>query len=545
MERSQKRTLRVEFITYPNWIDLLISISFIARHKNFLKMAQSTYSNHEVQVEAVFADTNNVFLCSRVQLRDYPGRQNHVESEYYENYQNEDYQNEFSFDIDNCIKKYDDPEMLCEVEENQEELELMKSLGLPTSFGRKPRHKESRNWEDDEYYSSEQNYSYEYSKYYGNEKNYFNKETNYINQDCDQHYTAMNDEWLSYWERNGESIILDSWIRKYKDYINPDYLRENYPTIHFNNKDTKIENQSACELNNIKDKLEIMNFVDQIMEIDDEDGKSYKKNGSKEMNVYDTPENSSNTIDCDFEFSSTRGKCEHTHCDPAFVKEVKEFSEKNLTNDYDELINNTPPVKEYNNMFSVTANLEDTEEFIPSTKIDWDDLWLQHKQEQYDHHFKSFSSSFKDSSNLNSSSDEKNNSDLFDSKCEACGRQNCCFCIPKVDDTALIEELGLTLDGIRRDTIGLTSNLEQSYTAVENILTSEIFADDHTENSVFSSGESLEESHKMEGSINELLSEIPKKSKRHYSSESEEDLAAPDKCIKDLGFVIKPEKSLQ
>lgn len=45
--------------------------------------------------------------------------------------------------------------------------------------------------------------------------------------DLAEHFNASNSAWQKYWTANGEQLIWKSWISKYSDYINPDYLALN------------------------------------------------------------------------------------------------------------------------------------------------------------------------------------------------------------------------------------------------------------------------------------------------------------------------------
>ncbi|XP_055938794.1 trimethylguanosine synthase-like isoform X2 [Argiope bruennichi] len=131
-------------------------------------MAQATYSNLEVQVEAYFEDTNNVCLCSRVQLRDCNNSMYYYkEDEYYQDDQNKD--KFFGCDgaAENCNNQ-DESEIDLEDEELRKELELMKSMGLPTSFTTKYQQREmEEDLNEDEQMDSQNNY-YEPDAYFEN-----------------------------------------------------------------------------------------------------------------------------------------------------------------------------------------------------------------------------------------------------------------------------------------------------------------------------------------------------------------------------------------
>ncbi|XP_006562905.1 trimethylguanosine synthase isoform X2 [Apis mellifera] len=55
--------------------------------------------------------------------------------------------------------------------------------------------------------------------------------------------SIMDIAWEKYWSENGERIIWTTWIRKYADYINPEYLQQNVHLI----SDEKLEMKEAIE----------------------------------------------------------------------------------------------------------------------------------------------------------------------------------------------------------------------------------------------------------------------------------------------------------
>ncbi|GBL93090.1 hypothetical protein AVEN_216448-1 [Araneus ventricosus] len=476
------------------------------------------------------------------------------EDQYYQDYENKD--KFFGCDgVTENLDQQDESEIVCEDEELREELELMKSMGLPTSFGTKSRHKEKKQDLAEDEQDDNQN-NYEPGVYFENgvDEYYENGETNTndIAPKYDPNSLERNQEWQSYWERNGESIILNSWIQKYKDYINPEYLKDAFPLASLN---VKLGNTS--ELNHINNRLQTMNFVDssnqekensndlalQSMDIAEDDN---VEDNIIKSDVVLSETDILKVIDYNSDSPSIKEENALSGCDPELIEGVKQFSEKYETEEYDVILNTTPK-KDYDNMFSLRVKLEEPIEAIPTTDEAWDDLWMQHRQEQYDQHYKYFTSHYRVSLNRCSSS-EKSNETLDSDKCEECGRKNCIFCGSKVDENELLEELSLTADKMNNDTSRAETNGENGI-KIENVLELEIFADDDdSENSILSTGENLdkaaEESLKMELSDNEAPSEEPIKLKRDHASDSDED-APPDQCIKDLGFVVKPAISLK
>lgn len=52
----------------------------------------------------------------------------------------------------------------------------------------------------------------------------FNGEDTTEETTTDTLHSEVDKEWETYWEANGQSLVLTSWIEKYKDYINPEHL---------------------------------------------------------------------------------------------------------------------------------------------------------------------------------------------------------------------------------------------------------------------------------------------------------------------------------
>lgn len=94
--------------------------------------------------------------------------------------------------------------------------------------------------------------------------------------------------------------------------------------------------------------------------------------------------------------------------------------------------------KDYNNMFSVKSPLKEESCSIPSTNKAWDELWVQHSEDQYNYHYELFRDFYPNLEREASTDDDKSGIDE-DEKCKYCGRQNCYFCIGnELDDHALL-----------------------------------------------------------------------------------------------------------
>ncbi|GFS52025.1 trimethylguanosine synthase [Trichonephila clavipes] len=483
------------------------------------------------------------------------------DAKYYEELPEE---NKDCFIGNNVTEGCEDSEIFSEDPELQAEYELMKSLGLPTSFGNKNWHKQNKQVQPKEDHAS---YQYDFDnedlEHYKNGDGdfYINDEEKTPPQNdslYDSHSVEMKEEWRSYWDRNGENIILNSWIQKYRDYINPDYLRETFPNLNFDKENLQSDSQNTSQLKQINNKLQTMNFVEsdsmgkEIIinpslnstesPVEDSSDRKDELDNLENTDVLNMTENFES--DCNSDRDSKAAK--NLNCyDPEYVTEVKKFSENYQTNDYEDLLN-TAHEKEYDNMFSLRNHLKEPEDNIPSTDEAWDDLWRQHRQQQYEHHFQSFKESF--FNKISSSSDEGNEASET-SKCDGCRRQNCYFCVPNVDENELLNELGLSADGMGFSSSTHDPMLKIEQPDIENALSFQIFADDaKTDKYVLSTGENLgeikDESLQMEISDNEAPSEIPFKIKRDHVSDGE-DTGPPDEFIKTYGFVVKPAKSLK
>ncbi|RWS13097.1 hypothetical protein B4U79_05332 [Dinothrombium tinctorium] len=106
--------------------------------------------------------------------------------------------NDLNIHRQHATKSLIDVKQLAAIIENEEEyavdseeVKLMQAMGLPTSF------------------SSSKQY-------------YVSKISDRESDVCD--WKALNGQYIDYWQKFGNDIVLKSWTVKYKDYINPDYF---------------------------------------------------------------------------------------------------------------------------------------------------------------------------------------------------------------------------------------------------------------------------------------------------------------------------------
>ncbi|XP_035210944.1 trimethylguanosine synthase-like isoform X2 [Stegodyphus dumicola] len=391
------------------------------------------YSRLNVHLEAVFEDTDNVCICTRVQLRDYPYRYNNQES-YNENF------NEYEYNYsEEEYTSGEDPIMPFEGE-FQDDMEIMKSMGLPLSFGRKKQKKEKQRDSSDIYTSDS------------------NIENSLKNSDMDCMIPArdissdnIDAEWEKYWALHGETIVLNSWIQKYKDYLNPDYFKN--ASIPFN-------------LNNMSDQFQAMTFNDNIVETSEnvnDEHCSLRSSLVKEdidsvqANIKtDVSENKNSSGDT---LNGSEHRDDTKNSDSNGIS--NEFCNSIMNNDSEflEVINSLKLMnpymeekeygnsngKEYDNMFKITKPLEDVKDADSISEAMWAELWDKHNQEQHDYHYKLFKDEYLNKNYIDGITEdfhaveENCNSEMcnvcdekyYINKCDFCGKQNCDFCIPR------------------------------------------------------------------------------------------------------------------
>ncbi|XP_067140079.1 trimethylguanosine synthase [Centruroides vittatus] len=117
------------------------------------------------------------------------------------------------------------------MEEGLEDQKLMLELGLPIQFGKQ----NSAKMKKKKLNSCQCMKKEKYNDYYLNE---FHQETNYDYSMDEIHQNKLIQEWEIYWSTNGETLIWNSWVEKYKDFIDPNY--ENYLNSKYNSNNEQL-----------------------------------------------------------------------------------------------------------------------------------------------------------------------------------------------------------------------------------------------------------------------------------------------------------------
>lgn len=181
---------------------------------------------------------------------------------------------------------------------------------------------------------------------------------------------------------------MNSWIQKYKKYINPSYFPES------------ISNESAK--------------LDQVID------------GLQNVNVVDSAENMRNVNTGDVSEETDLLNIDVTQIS---IEDIDQTEEELILEDPDKSFYDDVPVpKDYDNMFSVRSPLKEESCSIPSTNEAWDELWIQHGYDQYTYHYELFRDMDPPLERERSTDDDKSGIDE-EEKCKFCGRQNCYFCI--------------------------------------------------------------------------------------------------------------------
>ncbi|XP_042902406.1 trimethylguanosine synthase isoform X1 [Parasteatoda tepidariorum] len=486
-------------------------------------MAGSIYSHQEVYVETVFEDTKNVCVLSRVQLKDYNPTQHDIKRKEEEEIPSDDkeingieYNSvEDSTDLNNEFDQDYEPDIPFEGE-FENDVELMKSMGLPVNFGNQNR----RHYQKKKIYEDEFNYSdynSEYDHYSSN---------NYENVNCDA-------DWNEYWNLHGDTILMNAWVQKYKDYINPDYLNEPNTDQMYPEQPDKFTN------NQLQDNEAVI-----------------VENGEINPDIL-------GRMDCDEETAMSQ-KRDDTELE--FLEELKTqniFTESQMKNFENDLPLQKP---EYDNMFACKVPLEDVSlPTMPCTDDGWDELWLQHSRELYDHHYELFKDSHMAQKEKSIERGYSEESGILES-CSNCKKPDCYLCSSvDIGECALqFEELNLNPDDDFSDIapvvpsapISISNKQTEILHKNQNSLESDIFSslpalDDSTFSKPFSSvGEVLKPVEEitfeqMDKSDDEPPTEMPIKIKRRLSLDDNESVEGvidvnPIDQVTDLGFMMKP-----
>ncbi|XP_023210618.1 uncharacterized protein LOC111613502 [Centruroides sculpturatus] len=121
------------------------------------------------------------------------------------------------------------------MEEVLEDQKLMLELGLPIQFGKQNSAKMKKKKSN----SCQCMKKEKYNDYYLNE---FHQETNYDYSTDEIHQSKLIQEWEIYWSTNGETLIWNSWVEKYKDFIDPNY-ENNLNSKYNSNNEQLVESE--------------------------------------------------------------------------------------------------------------------------------------------------------------------------------------------------------------------------------------------------------------------------------------------------------------
>ncbi|KAG8195939.1 hypothetical protein JTE90_001170 [Oedothorax gibbosus] len=393
-------------------------------------MSDPYYSNQEVELEAYIEDTDNTIIWSTVHLRDYTKKAWNYEEGDDDIIKDDKVMTNYEDAADNSESPETENQKAVEKEhvetpdvpfegEYVDDIELMKSMGLPTSFGSKMSYKSKKKtqyFEESEYYK---NYNDIYSQYDENIINDYIKDEELSFLPCEEPLSNdiddFEEEWQEFWGQNGDNLILNSWIQKYKDYINPTYLAEaassGAPNVNAK-LDQVIDDLHNINVNQFSDKV----FID----------------GSSKDNREKLSEDN---------------------------KIFEDLDQNEKVNNSDGSQIDTP--NEYDNMFNAKGPLKDEPWSAPQTEEAWNELWVQHSKDQYNYQYELFRDLklneiypiVKDEEGDKSGTDEND-------KCPYCNRPNCYFCTDLTFSKGLLNFDGVILEEQTSDFVENSSNME-------------------------------------------------------------------------------------
>lgn len=104
-------------------------------------------------------------------------------------------------------------------------------------------------------------------------------------------------EWEAYWQSNSQSLILSSWIEKYRDYINPEHL------THFSEEPLSTQNSENSEIFEAAPVSEVDSTWNDLWKTHCEEQYSYYRSWFYEWSATSQEVNSqqSTTLSTDFE----------------------------------------------------------------------------------------------------------------------------------------------------------------------------------------------------------------------------------------------------
>ncbi|XP_054718784.1 trimethylguanosine synthase-like isoform X1 [Uloborus diversus] len=492
------------------------------------------YVSKHIELEAVFEDTNNVCVCTRAKLKD-------------------DYCNPVKLkngDQEDSISSEGEPEAYIPFEgEYEQDFELMKSMGLPVSFGSQ---KSKKMKTKHDYYTEEDYHEYfegdEYDEIYDYDDNYddypinndvlLNKTVQVSNilqnydSLSDEYKNEMNAEWQNYWSLHGNDIILHSWMTEYKSYLNPDFLK-NLQNMVIDESIPEVENQQTFDVVRISEDFRSMSF-------DDGNTKPYHEDS---LLV--------NEVNCDIIENLADNFSQNSFC-----VSVREETDKDLDAEMANYLENSglKSTKGISTLFRPeTKEISDVSADVKPES--WDDLWTEHCHKQHDLHYKEFKESFLHKISqkiLVETSDDPE--DGTGNQCDFCGEFNCDFHIEGFDYNndnydILNKESSDTHEDYRNDAYNILSDAEYSNPEMpDDIINGSM---DAVSMSIVDSVDSSEGTSNCLPNLeddNSPPDQVPIKIKRKMEADEnsdDESISTPVDHIKEMGLIVQPNSNLK
>lgn len=197
----------------------------------------------------------------------------------------------------------------------------------------------------------------------------------------------LNSKWQKYWAQNGEKLIWQSWIEKYSDYINPDYLVFNQTDSGSEIK-SKIESKDTFSKFNFDEK-ELNNFNKNFKKTDQE---IKNRELRRELSDTDDPLNqdvsegwnplSPVSVDCETEIERLLSPRCGSHASGS-VRTVDSMT--NVTRMTVSSVDFNKSSESLSSVSSVETSLSSStsEDFDGENQNQWNQLWRQHYEAEY------------------------------------------------------------------------------------------------------------------------------------------------------------------
>lgn len=233
--------------------------------------------------------------------------------------------------------------------------------------------------------------------------------------DLNEHFIHdIESDWNKFWSMNGEKLIWESWIDKYSQYINPDYILYSQKK---GGEEYNILAESSIEDNSLSynpkkftfNETDVQSFTSDLQQaclkqIDKNQGskkESYSRNqillrtlsGSDEKISTEISEGwnplspSSIEEETEVERLLTSRCCSRTSSSLKTIDSITNVTRMTVSSI--DLSNCTPSSESFSSVSSVHSSVssEDSEE---DYQHQWNDLWKKHYEDQYLEHYNSF-----------------------------------------------------------------------------------------------------------------------------------------------------------